>query len=99
MSVPSDVREEVAVIVPVVSDDAVRDAMNPLVKVSPVPERAVVEAFVAVSAWMNPLVKVSPVPERAVVEALVTVRVDTVVVARVEVPCTVIPPVYLRGRD
>jgi hypothetical protein len=53
----------------VVAEVEVRAPMNPLVKVSPVPDTPVVDALVAVNAEMNPLVKVSPVPEIPVVEA------------------------------
>ena len=55
-----------------------RPAKNPLVKLSPVPERLVVEALVAVRPAMKALVKVSPVPERLVVEALVEKSLVTV---------------------
>ncbi len=94
-------REEVAVIVPPVNDDDVSAWMNPLVKVSPVPEIPVVEALVAVSAPMNPLIKVSPVPDRLVVDAFVEKRevtVPTVVeeLTRVDCPETERVPVATR---
>ena len=79
---------------------AVRAEMNPLVKVSPVPERLVVEALVEkrrviVPTVVDELLKYAcPVVVKLVAEALarvvwpVTVSVEMVVVARVEVPVT-----------